>query len=39
MAAFFMRHHFTLLSIKQIRAMRTPAVKAQPIQQIARGRR
>ena len=35
MAAFFMRHHFTLLSIKQNKAMRKPAVKAQPIQQIA----
>ena len=35
MAAFFMRHHFTLLSIKQTKAMGTPAFKAQPIQQIA----
>jgi hypothetical protein len=35
MAAFFMRHYFTLLSIKQTKAMHKPAVKAQPIQQIA----
>jgi hypothetical protein len=35
MAAFFMRHHFTLLSITQNKVMPTPAVKAPPIQRIA----
>ena len=35
MAVFFLRHHFMLLSIKQTKAMGTPAVKAQPIQKIA----
>ena len=39
MAAFFMRRRFTLLSIKQTKAMHTRLVKAQPIQRIVRERR